>query len=508
MSQECNSNSFVEAVKNIPGWVLDVLGYKDDAETARDESVAAKTASETARDESVAAKDIAVIQVDKIQTLNVASGQPGTNVLYDPSTNTLTIPLGADGAGDMNKAVYDTNASGVVDDAEKLSGVESSKYFNAHDALLIDADLADGNGTWGIVSPTQLHTPSESFWVLKQDKVNAGVPIYKLQIIESVLTGEKHTRYKYADDPWTDWKEVATVQKSMQKSVYDTTGSGVVDDAEKINGVTPDKIMIVNYPAIYDPDILTGAGIWLLPGNDGANSVPPEFSSVWMIIQHVTGSQEALGFEGQRYKRYKPLNGVWGSWVKHDILYSIGDGGLTEKNFTTAEKNKLAALDDVRFKGAFVSVTALQTAYPTASAGDYADVDPGAGSDAERYIWDATDASWIAQIGGSSALSDAQIKTQYEANADTNAFTDNEKIKLSVLSNYDDTAIQAEVTLNAAKNSYPSGDATKVSKAVVSDIAGITGGVALTNMVAISQANYDANSVTYDAMTDVAFFIV
>ncbi len=58
-------------------------------------------------------------------------------------------------------------------------------------------------------------------------------------------------------------------------------------------------------------------------------------------------------------------------------------------------------------------------------------MDAGAGNDVERYVWDDNDSKYVLQLGESTALTDAQIKAQYEANADTNAFTDAEKTKLA-----------------------------------------------------------------------------
>jgi len=102
----------------------------------------------------------------------------------------------------------------------------------------------------------------------------------------------------------------------------------------------------------------------------------------------------------------------------------------TDNNYTTAEKNKLAGLESSHFKGTFVDLDALQTTYPTSNDGDYADVDSGAGEDVKRYIWDSSDSSWVEMQGASTALTDAQIKQQYENNPDTNAFTDSLKTKL------------------------------------------------------------------------------
>lgn len=60
---------------------------------------------------------------------------------------------------------------------------------------------------------------------------------------------------------------------------------------------------------------------------------------------------------------------------------------------------------DQHFRGTYVSLVALQTAIPTGTAGDYADVDAGVGTDVQRYIWDVDDAEWIAGGGGSSTVS-------------------------------------------------------------------------------------------------------
>lgn len=92
--------------------------------------------------------------------------------------------------------------------------------------------------------------------------------------------------------------------------------------------------------------------------------------------------------------------------------------------FTDAEKTKLGGLDSNHFKGLYASLSALQTAHPTAVSGDYANVDAGAGSEVQSYIWDASDNEWVLQMGESTAETAASIKTKYESNPDTNAFTD------------------------------------------------------------------------------------
>lgn len=39
------------------------------------------------------------------------------------------------GTGDMEKAIYDTNADGVVDDAERLGGLPAANYLKQNDSI-------------------------------------------------------------------------------------------------------------------------------------------------------------------------------------------------------------------------------------------------------------------------------------------------------------------------------------------------------------------------------------
>ena len=110
-----------------------------------------------------------------------------------------------------------------------------------------------------------------------------------------------------------------------------------------------------------------------------------------------------------------------------------GAKGLSDENYTAAEKAKLAGLEGAHFKGLHASLAALQAAHPSAVAGDYADVDSGAGADVARYIWDTSDSAWIIQSGASGGMTAAQIKTAYESNPDTNVFSDTEQAKLGAI---------------------------------------------------------------------------
>lgn len=123
--------------------------------------------------------------------------------------------------------------------------------------------------------------------------------------------------------------------------------------------------------------------------------------------------------------------------------------GLSQENFTAAEKAKLAGLEGSHYRGTFINFTALQTALPTAEEGDYADVDAGAGAPVQRYIWDESDSEWVAQAGSADPITAAQVKALYESNPDTNAYSDTEKSKLG--------GIAAGATANANTDSLAEG---------------------------------------------------
>lgn len=104
--------------------------------------------------------------------------------------------------------------------------------------------------------------------------------------------------------------------------------------------------------------------------------------------------------------------------------------GLSDVNFTTADKQKLDQVQE-HYKGLFVDEAALVAGVASPVAGDYADVDAAAGVDVSRYLWDVNDNKWVKQAGEAAPLTASQVKTLYEANANTNAFTDAEKTKLT-----------------------------------------------------------------------------
>ncbi len=132
--------------------------------------------------------------------------------------------------------------------------------------------------------------------------------------------------------------------------------------------------------------------------------------------------------------------------IKDGILDALGT-----KAYTQTEKTKLASLEDSKFKGLYTSYASLTGSYPTGAAGYYANVDSGVGNDVVRYIWDVDDTGWVLQLGVSTAETPASIKTKYESNPDTNAFTDAYLLKLSGIED-NATADQTDAEIETAYN--------------------------------------------------------
>ena len=128
---------------------------------------------------------------------------------------------------------------------------------------------------------------------------------------------------------------------------------------------------------------------------------------------------EQAGVIGQRIRK-----------VTTDLSAYIDTKVLTEE-----ERTKLSGLESSKYLGTYLTAEAIPT--EGATPGNYADVDAGvdAGVDAkvERWIYDADSEVFVksfSEVGGETA---ASIKTKYEENPNTNAFTDNHKTILEAL---------------------------------------------------------------------------
>lgn len=152
----------------------------------------------------------------------------------------------------------------------------------------------------------------------------------------------------------------------------------------------------------------------------------------WVLVEKGGAGAAAVKAHEQAYNHAEFVTTQAMTQALATKVNAVDGKGLSTNDFTTAEKTKLAGLESSHFKGTFVDLAALQAGVVSPTAGDYADVDAGAGADVMRYLWDASDAAWKPQASATS-LTAAQVKALYEANADTNPFTDAEKTKLAAI---------------------------------------------------------------------------
>jgi hypothetical protein len=124
---------------------------------------------------------------------------------------------------------------------------------------------------------------------------------------------------------------------------------------------------------------------------------------------------EQAGVIGQRIRK-----------VTTDLSAYIDTKVLTEE-----ERTKLSGLESSKYLGTYLTAEAIPT--EGATPGNYADVDAGVDAKVERWIYDADSEVFVksfSEVGGETA---ASIKTKYEENPNTNAFTDTDKTKLDTL---------------------------------------------------------------------------
>lgn len=109
------------------------------------------------------------------------------------------------------------------------------------------------------------------------------------------------------------------------------------------------------------------------------------------------------------------LNGQTGSYYLDRSNHTGTQAISTIDNLQDALDLKLDAADyNDRFKGLYASFYDLDAAHPTASAGDYAQVDLGIGTDVIVYAWDVNDAKWAAV--GSSAIANTDALPEGSSN--------------------------------------------------------------------------------------------
>jgi len=185
-------------------------------------------------------------------------------------------------------------------------------------------------------------------------------------------------------------------------------------------------------------------------------------------------------------------NGTIASWdTDANTTYSVGDGGLTQINFTSADNTKLDAIE--------ASATADQTNAEIKAAVEAA-TDSNTFTDADHSKLNAIEASATAD------QTNAEIKTAYEANSDTNEFSDAEQTKLAAIeasatADQTNAEIKTAYEANADTNEFSDAEQTKLSgietSADVTDTINVTAAGALMDSELAGLAAVKATTGTF-----------
>ncbi len=382
------------------------------------------------------------------------------------------------------KSQYENNSNtNAFVDAEKskLASLESSKFLGEFisKAALESTHPSPDIGQYANVDAGAGNDVQRYVWDDNDSK-------YVLQLGESTILTDSQIKQQYEANPDTnpftdsnksklngieagaesnvqsDWDQSdtgaddyiknkpATASADMEKSVYDQNDNGVVDNSEKLEGQDSSYHLsrsnhTGSQPASTINDFDTEVS------NNSAVSINTAKRTYPLADENKLSGIEALAEVNQTDSEIKTQY----------------ENNANTNSFTDAEKSKVSALESSKFLGEFVSLVALQTAHPSPVVGSYANVDQGIGQDVVRYVWDNDDSVYVLQLGESTILTDAQIKTQYENNPDTNDFTDSEESKLLGVEalaevNQSDSEIKSQYEANSNTNAYTDAEESKL----------------------------------------------
>ena len=231
------------------------------------------------------------------------------------------------------------------------------------------------------------------------------------------------------------------------------------------------KVLVYDGNASNNNRALQWADSSIFSGVQSVTGVPVDNSDPLNPVLRLPNQAEISFIRPLKSVNGESLEGLGDVVIPEETSASIKtkyESNANTNGYTDAEKSKLAGLESSKFVGQFPSLVALQTAFPTAPIGSYAYVDQGIGQSNVKYIWDDNDTSWIEQGGVSAEETPATIKTKYESNPDTNAYTDAEKANLANQSNTntgDETAasIKSKYESNSDTNSYTDAEKANLS---------------------------------------------
>lgn len=219
--------------------------------------------------------------------------------------------------------------------------------------------------------------------------------------------------YKKAAGVWTQAFSMQTGPQGPQ-GIAGTNGtngsngfsvlSGTTAPSNVSTGVNGDFYINTSTFTIYGPK---AGGVW----GTGASLVGaglPSGGTTGQVLLKSSGNDWDTEW-GELSFNFTAINGnpydnVSLSTILDTKIDKNQDYGLSQENFTSEEKNKLQNLSE-HYRGTFINIATLENSHPNASAGDYAFIDIGNGTETKMYIWDESDNIWVSS--GGSTTNDA-----------------------------------------------------------------------------------------------------
>jgi hypothetical protein len=283
-------------------------------------------------------------------------------------------------------AVTKTGTSIEIDNIEQSSsGTKSIKVTNPVNS---DVLFLDKNATFN-----SLDTDTISFKIKNGQKSNASFYLYSYNSIGAFYQGTteiKNGKYGYNSQNITDWQIIIVPRSKIlggseihntgwALTFKPTTGTYYFDEfamngnftqAPVVSGHTHDNLSVLEQITQTLFNTWNTAYNWVT--TNGAN-----------VLAHLANKQNSLATDG--------------TGEKYPTVDAVNEGLATKLD---------ASAYNQHFKGKFTTSAALIAAYPTATDGDYAIVDAGAGVDAKEWIWD-TEAGWIVSSAAAAGTTDS-----------------------------------------------------------------------------------------------------
>lgn len=190
---------------------------------------------------------------------------------------------------------------------------------------------------------------------------------------------------------------------------YIVTVKGLADNPNYVYQENETVVCVLSYhkkAVDASPAISTDTGNTATIGGDGKIFVPDSStSSVEISVQDDVGTEKFKITDSIRFGKM-----VFDSALKKltpdfsELVAKVTGKSLIDDT----EIARLANLNE-RFKGKFTTLSALQTAVPTANPGDYAQIDTGGSNPVSNYNWDVEDGWVVGSTSGTGATNTDEL---------------------------------------------------------------------------------------------------